>query len=162
MFHLFTDILPGPSSFRSLEQLVQIVDKGAMFPSRSKGQAGEYRTVKSPSITESPSSTETDQWYESDGGGSLLRSMLNNFKRHNVAVQMSRESYSKDLILEIDKRVCLHFPADFPTGEMSFTWVDDKSNFTGSPNDICSIIVDRTLNIISHEAALRFSRSTIV
>ena len=145
-----------------------------MFPSHLHEQAGEYRSVrwpsttKSPSTTEplsttkSPSTTETDQWHESDGGASLLRSLVNNFNTHNVNVKMSRKIHSKDLILTINDSVCLHFPADFPSGEMSFTWVDDKSRFTRTPNDICRIIVDRTLNIISHETALRLSRTTRV
>ena len=146
--HLFADILPGPSSFRLLQQVIETVDKGAMFPSRLLEQTAEYRASKSQSTS------KTDQWYESDGGASLLGSLMNEFERCDVPVAVSRKSYSKDLILTIDDCLCLHFPVDFPTSEMSCTWLGDKSKFTKNPNGICGIITKRALNIISHEAIL--------
>ena len=102
----------------------------------------------------------SSQWYESDGGSSLLRRLVDDFKSKGVSVEMSRDSKSHDMTLKLDRGICLHFPADFPMGLMSLTWSNDTSTFTRNPNEICRTISDRASNVLSRETVRRMSRTT--
>ncbi|CAB3993024.1 Hypothetical predicted protein [Paramuricea clavata] len=167
------DVLPGASSFRLLHPVFDRLNQGAKFSARQKKQTGYFSTsmlqrnhhqppppsvpnkaifVPTPEHEPQPS-----QWYESDGGHSLLKKLVNGFKSHGVSVDMSRDSNSHDMTLEINRSICLHFPVDFPRGRMSLTWLNDTSRFTRNADEICNTILHRTLNILSHETALSLS-----
>ena len=166
MFYCFTDVLPGASSFRLLDPVFDRINYGAKFSARRDQQTVYFspsmlhHQPPGPSVTPTKETAvpttvqQTSQWYLSDGGNSLLKTLVNRFTSHGVSVNITRDSNSHDMTLEIDRNICLHFPADFPTGRMSLTWLNDTSRFTRNADEICNTILDRTLDILSHEAAL--------
>ncbi|XP_028402842.1 uncharacterized protein LOC114525644 isoform X1 [Dendronephthya gigantea] len=172
------DILPGASSFRELEQVLDCVNHGSKFQTGKNRQTRHFtinmlqtkhpqldhhrpRTNTAPA-TLMTTSKPTEQWYECDGGETLLRHLMDGFGSHDVHVNMSRDSKTRDLTLEVNGSVCLSFPYNFPTGQMSVTWLNDTTAFTRNPDQICQTIVQRVSNVISYETALSFSRTTEV
>ncbi|XP_028402843.1 uncharacterized protein LOC114525644 isoform X2 [Dendronephthya gigantea] len=171
-------ILPGASSFRELEQVLDCVNHGSKFQTGKNRQTRHFtinmlqtkhpqldhhrpRTNTAPA-TLMTTSKPTEQWYECDGGETLLRHLMDGFGSHDVHVNMSRDSKTRDLTLEVNGSVCLSFPYNFPTGQMSVTWLNDTTAFTRNPDQICQTIVQRVSNVISYETALSFSRTTEV
>jgi hypothetical protein len=168
-----TDVLPGESGFRLLEPVLERIDKGAKFPFNHNQEKLQYFSAAmlqtnhdEPQAKHAPNAVtrttsasfipatfvpQSSQWYESDGGSSLLRSLVGKLKSVGVAVDMSRDFKTHDIQLEIDRKICLHFPADFPTAPMSLTWVDDPSRFTRNPNEICTLIMKRATDVLSCE-----------
>ena len=182
VFFYFTDVLPGESGFRLLQPIIKKINQDAKFPPRLNEQRPKFLTemldtnhdersaniapsnaanrAKHASLIPATTLPQSSQWYESDGGSSLLRGLVNEFESLGVSVDMSRDSKSHDIQLEINRTICLHFPPDFPTAPMSLTWLNDPLMFTGNPNQICKMITKRASDVLSCEAVHRMSRTT--
>ena len=169
-----SDVLPGASNFRLPNPIYETLNHGALCPfspekhtgyfsiamiernhDRREANATPSHARAAPANLVPPTSQSTSsQWYESDGGLVVLRELKNGFQAHNVPVNMSRHSKSHDLTLEVNQSICLHFPADFPASPVSFTWLNDSSNFKRNPDRISGAILTRALDVISYETAL--------
>ena len=176
------DVLSGESGFRLVQRITDKINQRAKFPPRPNEQRPKFSTVmletnhderpanivqsntgtraKHASFMPASTLTHSSQWYESDGGSSLLRRLVNKFESQGVSVDMSRDSKSHDIQLIINRTICLHFPADFPTAPMSLTWLNDSLRFTKNPNEICTMVAGRALDVLSYETACRMSRTT--
>lgn len=85
------------------------------------------------------------QWYESERGQSLLKQIVDRFEAVGLAANISRDTNSHDLHLEIKSSISFHFPADFPERGVSLSWVNDSSRFPRYSEGICQVILDRAL-----------------
>lgn len=93
--------------------------------------------------------SEEQQWYESDDGGALLAKLFNAFERNAVSVEMSRNAKTHDMTFELNVKLCLNFPREFPKEEPSLSWTSDRRvRHLGSHDETCQRIVNGAMRVL--------------
>lgn len=147
----YLDILLGSSGFRSLNEVVRKLSNNStfapVFPNVEMPFRIEEKEKEKERGKEKIDRTK-EQWYDSDGGRVLCRQINDKLEMIAPHIVISRDTVSYNLSIDIDDKVSLHFPADFPASPMSISWTGDISSFTKNPNEIADVICDRICNIL--------------